>query len=169
MVEMKVTKGSLWDGEFDDQVKVVPVNLGWKKNGENVMGRGVAKQAMKRYPSLPDWYGWRCEGMASRGIVEIHRYYDLLMFPVKPLFKTAPWLSWQRSADLDLVEESAKLLAFMCRGERIALPLVGCGNGGLDPAQVLPVLFKHLVGDRFTLVLTPVDYGRWKQIIEGLM
>ncbi len=167
---MKLVKGSLWSAEFDGYLKVVPINLGWKSSGANVMGRGVAKQAAAKFPDLAMWFGQVCKDMASADIVKINRYSDLLMFPVKPLFKTAPHLSWQRDADFDLVERSARELASLLGSNQpIVLPLVGCGNGGLSPCDVLPMLFRLLRSDRFTLVLTPLDYGRWKQIIKGLM
>jgi len=35
----------------------------------------------------------------------------------------------------------------------VAVSMVGCGNGGLDMADVRPILDKHLSSDRFTLIL----------------
>ena len=158
---MRILRGSLWDVELDNCLRVIPVNLGWKTNGENVMGRGVAKQAAEKYPILPSWYGWRCEAMADTKLTRLYRYQNLLLFPVKPLFKTSPQLSWQRRADLTLVEESTKQLAnfFVGTGtNHVALPLVGCGNGGLPPLKVLPILQRYLKGDRFLLILTNTSY-----------
>ncbi len=167
---MKIARGSLWDVEFYGHLKVVPINLGWKSSGANVMGRGVARQAAAKFPDLAMWLGQVCKNMASADMVKINRYSNLLMFPVKPLFKNAPHLSWQGDADFDLVERSARELASLWGSNQpIVLPLVGCGNGGLSPKKVLPMLFKHLHKDRFTLVLTPSDYSRWERIIEGLM
>ncbi len=167
---MDVVKGSLWDVGFDGHLRVVPINLGWKSSGANVMGRGVARQAAARFPDLAMWLGRVCKDMASADIVKINRYSDLLMFLVKPLFENVPHLSWQRDADFDLVERSARELASLLGSNQpIVLPLVGCGNGGLSPCDVLPMLFRHLHSDRFTLVLTPRDYGRWKRTIKELM
>ena len=80
---------------------------------------------------------------------------DLILFPVKPLNPEKPWLSWQGMADPVLIEQSAIQLADWTkhRGERlIALPLVGCGNGGLGEEVVLPILHYHLSASRFILV-----------------
>ena len=166
---MRIVSGDIWSSRFDACLRVVPVNLGWKANGENVMGRGVAQQAAKRYPDLPIWYGRRCEFMARDGDTRLFRYCGLLLFPVKPLDAIAPHLSWRQSADLGLVEKSTRQLASIPMSKRVTLPLVGCGNGGLDPRDVLPVLAKYLTDDDFTLVLTPREYGRLRSLIHRVL
>lgn len=155
----------------DDYYKVVPTNLGWRKDGANVMGAGVAKQATERYPELAAKYGGICRAIEAgcsptvAGKVSdewkgglIARYQDLILLPVKPLNEEKPWLSWQQEARLDLVTESVRELAiwddagFLDR--HTVLPMVGCGNGKLPPTKVLPILF-HFLGERenFTLII----------------
>ena len=151
---MKVLRGSLWDPRLNNCVKVVPTNLGWKSNGENVMGRGVAKQATEKYQMLSSWYGWRCKAMADSELTRLYRYHDLVLFPVKPLDRLMPHMSWRQPASLELVEKSTIQLASFMGMDKVALPLVGCGNGRLDSRDVLPILQKHLKDDRFLLILT---------------
>lgn len=152
---MKIVIGNIWAHEFDDHLRVIPVNIGWKANGENVMGRGVARQAATRFPNLQAWYGWRCEAMAGNAC--LYRYYDLVLFPVKPLNKEKPYLSWQQPASLELIRASARQLASQYYTERVVLPLVGCGNGELDPVDVLPILDDILCAPGFVLVMRPQD------------
>ena len=155
---MKVLRGSLWDPRLNNCVKVVPTNLGWKSNGENVMGRGVAKQATEKYQMLSSWYGWRCKAMADNELTRLYRYRDLVLFPVKSLDRLMPHMSWRQPASLELVEKSTIQLASFMGVDKVALPLVGCGNGGLDPCDVLPILQEHLRDDRFLLILTNTSY-----------
>ena len=75
----------------------------------------------------------------------------MICFPVKPQASN-PALSWKQSAGLELIARSTLyLVEHTPPSADIWLPLVGCGNGGLDPADVLPVLDRYL-DDRFTLV-----------------
>lgn len=167
---MKIDIGDIWEY---NRFKVVPTNLGWRNDGHNVMGRGVAKQAAKKYPGLTKWYGKRCQEMAklnSNGPC-LQFYQDLILFPVKPLMLTVPHLSWQQKADLGLVRNSIIQLAEWHRlpgpsHNRVVLPLVGCGNGGLSPYDVLPIMFEYLANDDFTLVLTS---NSWEELISWLM
>jgi len=118
------------------------------------MGRGVAKQATEKYQMLSSWYGWRCKAMADNELTRLYRYRDLVLFPVKPLDRLMPHMSWRQPASLELVEKSTIQLASFMGMDKVALPLVGCGNGRLDSRDVLPILQKHLKDDRFLLILT---------------
>lgn len=145
---MKEATGNIWDWAAKGYLIVIPTNIGWtKREGYNVMGRGLAHQAAQRYPGLDAWYGHWCRSLgAATGLT---RYESLLLFPVKPL-RDPPWLSWQQRASLELIERSAEQLAQ--RIEPVVLPLVGCGNGGLKPEAVLPILQRWLTGGNFVLV-----------------
>lgn len=82
----------------------------------------------------------------------VHPIYPLILFPTKPLNEKAPHLSWQGPADLWLIEGSLMELSELPESGTIALPLVGCGAGGLQEKQVLPLLRHYLRDDRFMLV-----------------
>jgi hypothetical protein len=138
---------------------VIPTNIGWKANGENVMGRGVARLFASLYPQLPKEYGRICQKDGAKTTCVAISGFDtvVIMFPVKPLNAEAPWMSWKSGATLDLIERSAKDLAALepsLPGKNpIVVPAVGCGNGGLDLSDVKPILEKYLTSDRFILVL----------------
>ena len=141
--------GNIWDASADVAI-VIPTNVGWKHNGENVMGRGVARQAATRYWALAEGYGYWCKAEGDRLYERVEGDgRRLICFPVKPLALN-PSMSWQQPADLHLLERSAVALAALSH-RSVWLPLVGCGNGGLNPADVLPIL-ERLLDDRFTLV-----------------
>jgi len=168
---MRVLNLNIWDDRFDDHLRVIPINLGWRTDGCNVMGRGVARQAAERYPDLAAWLGERCRNMDRLGQtheqpydiwVPVHDEAKLLFFPTKPLDKIQPHLSWKQRADLALVAASLRALTSevmqtrlrSARLERcdVVMPLVGCGNGGLDIDDVVPLL-KTVTEKRFTLTL----------------
>jgi hypothetical protein len=137
--------------------RVIPTNLGWRKNGSNVMGRGLAAQAAARYPSLSQQYGEECRRLASQnedGLSPYHEY-QLIMFPVKPLVSAQPHMSWNQSASYGLIEANLQRLQEMLMlkdHSRIAVPLVGCGNGNLEPKRVKPLMYEAL-DDRFMLYI----------------
>lgn len=148
------TKGDLWDYHSKGWWVVVTTNIGWKSNGENVMGAGVAKQAATRFPELPLWYGELC--MKFREHIGICLYNEgrLIMLPTKPLDVRNPHLSWKGGSSLLLIEQQLPELYSVVQDEaikRVALSYPGCGNGGLDVAQVKPLLNKYL-NARFTVV-----------------
>jgi hypothetical protein len=137
------------------------------------MGRGLAKQAAKRFPELPAIYGKICRDTAysktpdgsfapmpfvawSRGSSLFGGDQPgLILFVVKPLNKDAPHLSWARPADLGAIEASCQCLVdWMVTMHKplVAIPLVGCGAGGLDSSTVMPVLERHF-GDFDNIVL----------------
>jgi len=153
---MVKVKGNIWELGRSPHWIVVPTNIGWTSEGKNVMGAGIALQAKRHYPMLPSWYGAFCKrfGAATQPCC----FSNLILFPVKPLDLGHPYLSWRQEASLELIERSAYNLAQAVRimervgGANIYVPLVGCGNGGRKPEEVLPILERHLTDERFVLV-----------------
>ncbi len=149
---MKTAKGNIWSWLDKGYLVTVPTNIGWTKRGHNVMGRGIAAQAKARFPELPGIYGEMCRHMVARG-PEVRFWGPLVLFPVKALNLETPHLSWQAPALPDLIEQSTIQLAEWTNpGERVAIPMVGCGNGGLQEEFVLTILEHYLDDDRFLLV-----------------
>ena len=180
--KVREAKGNIW--QFLPAPIVVPTNIGWKKDGTNVMGKGLARQAAERYPSLPLLLGAYCKERrfyATTWPVEVYSHVTgeiqlLLCFPAKPLTPGAPQFSWNGKASLALVKKSLATLVLLAstdkrliKEESIYLPLVGCGEGGLGEEIVLPLL-QEALSDRFVLVWhssagvkrpTPVPF-HWK-------
>ena len=161
---MRVRYGDIWE-RFPTEFVVVPANIGWRKTGANVMGRGMAKQAAERFPELPEWWGYYCRTMGADTPVMLHPQHRVIMFPTKPLDEEQPHLSWRQDSDLKLIWRSAAQLAAVVTMEGISLPMVGCGNGRLTPELVLPILRTFLSHDRFQLV---TDYQH-KPVVDGII
>jgi hypothetical protein len=146
---MKIIKGNIWDYWKQGHWIVIPTNGFIKKNGECVMGRGLALQAKDKFTHL------------SRKLAEnlkikhtCYQFYPerIFSFPVK--------YNWWEKADLKLIEKSAKSLStifswcgafYYCDKKTVYLPKVGCGNGNLNWNDVNPILDKYL-DERFIIV-----------------
>jgi hypothetical protein len=145
---MQIQKGDIWVlAKSGGGWVVIPTNTGWKHNGDNVMGRGLARQAADKFPSLPTWYGDRCQEL--NGCPVVLPYVEaLLMYPTKYNPETPPHLQWRNPSRLEVVKSSAVQLrqwATMALNHRlIYLPLVGCGNGQLGRGEVMPILEEYL-------------------------
>lgn len=156
---MKQESGDLWTWNHEGRWVVITTNIGWKKDGSNPMGAGVARAAAEKYPDLPAWYGNRCKKYGEKTAVAPYFKGRLFLFPTKPLDEEQPWLSWKNDSSLSLIRKSCQQLSMLVdildeRGyllTRIGLPLPGCGNGGLTPRQVLPII-TDLLDDRFVLL-----------------
>lgn len=149
-------RGDLWDYHKRKCWVVVTTNIGWKTDGTNVMGAGVAKEAARRFPALPSWYGYLCKKYKDDVGICLYNPGGLILLPTKKLNKAKPHLSWQADSDLDLIEQSLQQLVACVDDERIKQVVMGypgCGNGGLQRAQAKPLL-KQYLDNRF-IVLRP--------------
>jgi hypothetical protein len=151
--------GDIWIYYREGSWIVIATNIGWKKNGANPMGAGIAAKAADLYPELPGWYGARCKKYKANTAVCPFEPGRFFLFPTKSLDEQRPWLSWQAAASIHRIRRSAYQLAELAKilrsqnkvpGE-IILPMVGCGNGRLSPKDVVPVLRDYL-DDSFVLV-----------------
>lgn len=151
---MKQDIGNIWDYYDRGHWVVITTNIGWKKNGQNPMGAGIAKVAADMDPWLPEWYGKKCQKFGSETATLPYKRGRFILFPTKPLDEHQPWLSWQQMSSLQLIRRSTiqlSKLADILELKLVLLPMVGCENGGLRPAHVLPILRQYL-DDRFLLL-----------------
>lgn len=142
---MEVT-GDLWSYPAD--AMVIPTNGSVRKDGTAIMGAGVAKEAARRWPDLPDRLGQDIREEGVRVAVLLQDDVYVVAFPTK----ISPW----QKSRLDLIETGARDLAKLSsrrwtNWETVVLPRVGCGLGGLDWEDVKPVLSRYL-DDRFVAV-----------------
>ncbi len=151
---------NIWDFHPTSTV-VVTTNQGWNAKGQNVMGRGIAKEAKLKYPDLPREYGEFCRFAQENSGVKFFPNYNVICFPTKPLNKEFPYLSWKSNSSLDLIEASLSGLVTLVNlfekagvpFDKVCLPPPGCGNGNLNLYEVMPLLTKYLVSDIFCLCL----------------
>lgn len=140
--------GDLWT--YPAEFRCITTNGVVNARGELVMGKGIALEAKRRYPSLPKLLGAAVQKQGNIPVMFMDGSCNgIISFPTKH--------HWRNPSDLDLIAESAEALAYWSRHDWdvppvIALPRPGCGNGGLDwERQVRPVLVD-LLNDNFVVV-----------------
>jgi O-acetyl-ADP-ribose deacetylase (regulator of RNase III) len=135
-VSSKITfvKGNLLDSKAQTLVNTV--------NCVGVMGKGIAKDFKKKYPAMFKDYQQRCKNhQIELGKPYLYRMLDkqIVNFPTKG--------DWRNPSDLDQIKTGLKYLAEHAAAwgiTSLALPHLGCGNGGLNWEDVWPLVEKHL-------------------------
>jgi len=147
---MQIRTCDIWDLKETHAI-CIPTNLGWKNDGSNVMGRGLAKQAARRFRKLPKFIGNSYRQIQTKfhtGVSEISinqlapiistimNGTELIMIPSKKLVKP-PYLSWKQKSDARLISRALWHLREDILGDKFhrmffAVPLIGAGNGQLS-------------------------------------
>lgn len=114
-------------------------------NTVGVMGRGLALQFKRAFPSNFETYARACaDGRVQPGRIFVTSFGDdrwILNFPTKRHWRQPSRLEDIRSGLEDLVRTIAELGV-----ASVALPPLGCGHGGLDWRVVRPLIFEKLDG-----------------------
>jgi O-acetyl-ADP-ribose deacetylase (regulator of RNase III)/uncharacterized protein YwgA len=131
----KVLIGDIFESHAEALVNTV--------NCVGVMGKGVAAEFKKRFPAMFKDYESRCE----RGAVRLGQPYifrdpsgiSIVNFPTKD--------HWRSPSRLDDIERGLDYFVAHI-GEwgitSLALPPLGCGNGGLEWSEVGPLIYRKL-------------------------
>ena len=135
---MKFTQGNLLDARVDAVVNTV--------NTVGVMGKGIALMFKEKFPENYALYAAACE----RGKVQIGKMFVtpsmeldgprwIINFPTKKHWRNPTQLEWVREGleDLRRVIEAKRIRS-------VAIPPLGCGNGGLDWQEVRPLIESAL-------------------------
>lgn len=177
---MKEIKGDLFSQQCD--AICVTTNGIVKKNGEAVMGGGVALAAAKKFPFLPNRLGYFLTNFGNRvhvlhdnGVAQdvgpsLNYFFsgmeEDLVIPVTPYaivaFPTKH--DWRNDSDIKLIETSCKQLVQITTERawnRVCLTRPGCGLGGLEWSEVKPRIAK-LLDSRFQ-VISPTNH-EWLKI-----
>ena len=130
IVEVRV--GNLFDG--DD----LPA-LAQGCNTRGLMGAGIATQFAARWPEMKTTYVRRCkEGLFALGGVFVWRSPE-----GQVIFNLAVQKEPGRHAELSAISASVNTMLSICRRseiEKVGLPMIGAGIGGLDWHDVLGTL-----------------------------
>jgi len=129
----------------------VTTNSVVKRNGELVMGGGVAKQFALNYPTLPYKLGQKVKTYGNIPYLIKIKGDTIVSFPTKN--------NYQDPSDLDLIKTSAIKLASLAtkfRWTNVALPAPGIGLGKLKWKEVQPIL-ESILDDRFTILFYKKD------------
>lgn len=131
-------QGNLLDADVEALVNTV--------NTVGVMGKGIALMFKDRYPDLFKQYAAACARnelvtgkVLPQATGELSGPRWVVQFPTKAHWRSPSRLEWVEAGLLDLRE-------FLIREKirSIALPPLGCGNGGLDWSQVREVIQEAL-------------------------
>jgi O-acetyl-ADP-ribose deacetylase (regulator of RNase III) len=127
--------GNLFDTRAD--ILINPVNC------VGVMGNGIALEFKRRYPAMFDDYREAClRGNVRPG--ELHVWRTRLDWIVN-LPTKRNWIDPSRYEDVELGLDALWLyLRQFPYPSSVALPALGCGNGGLDWARVKPMVVDAL-------------------------
>ena len=151
--------GDLWDQEAD--IICITTNGFVKNNGQAVMGKGCAKEAVERIGGIKSMLGTliKKHGNCVSPIINMDYIDDegnshsrvLCSFPVKN--------NWWEDADLNIIARSARQLLVVVDAyqlENVVVPRPGCGAGNLKWEDVRPVLEEVWGGDSRIKV---IDFG----------
>lgn len=139
---MKTAVADLWKLHATGSVwVVVPTNGVTAPNGHAVMGKGVAKDAAARFRGLTRALGTQL--LLNGNHVYPFPEYRIFTFPTKN--------DWREPSSIELIRQSTEELSKLSFGLLVALPHVGCGEGGLNWNSVYPVL-SEILDDRFLAV-----------------
>ena len=122
--------------ESGAQTLVNPVNC------VGVMGKGIAREFKEREPAMFVAYKRICEKkqLAPGKLWLWHGTASLILnFPTKQHWRNRSKLEWIEAGLEEFVRHYRELGIV-----EISFPQLGCGNGGLQWAEVRPLMEKHL-------------------------
>jgi len=134
---LELVTGNLLEADTEALVNAV--------NTEGVMGKGIALQFKRQYPEMFEEYQRACkEGQVQPGRMHVYERREIfnryiINFPTKR--------HWRSPSSIEDIKVGLNALAEEIRQRHIksiALPALGCGNGGLDWSEVLPVIRSAL-------------------------
>jgi hypothetical protein len=149
--------GDFWTIPAD--LRCITTNGALRRNGNAIMGKGIALEARNRYHDLEAILG-----------SFINRYgnhvfllgYNLISFPTK--------YHWKQDSDIGLIKRSAQELVSLLKENkagRVLLTRPGCGSGNLKWPDVKVVIQDILSDNKF--VVAHQDYAQYqKNIMQWL-
>lgn len=133
---IRYQSGSLLDSPAQTLVNTV--------NCVGVMGKGIALEFKQRYPAMFNEYVRMCERhQVNPGVPYCYNGAgrQIINFPTKN--------HWKAKSRIEDIERGLIILRSHYRDwniESLAVPPLGCGNGGLNWSDVKP-LIEHYLGD----------------------
>ena len=133
---IKYTSGNLLDSEADILVNAI--------NCVGVMGKGIALEFKNRYPKMFESYKYLCK----KGEVKVGSLFvwkdphtkHIINFPTKQHWRNKSEIEWIDSG----LQVLRKSMLELFPDKSIAIPKLGCANGGLSWEDVKPLIETHL-------------------------
>ncbi|MGM3308122.1 type II toxin-antitoxin system antitoxin DNA ADP-ribosyl glycohydrolase DarG [Anabaena sp. WFMT] len=134
-------------------------------NCEGYMGKGIAYQFKLRFPENNKDYIKACRNKSLR-IGTIHYFWEkeklIINFPTKD--------KWRQKSQIDYIHQGLVELVKLIQSlniKSIAVPPLGCGNGGLNWTDIRPIVIDYLtpISDSVEiLIYEPSQYYAAKSI-----
>lgn len=137
---MKTDHGDVWS--YQAEWRIITTNGILNRNGHLVMGAGIAAQAKRYFPNLPEILGrWvKCKGNTPCFV----RDYKIISFPTKHHYRDR--------SPFPLIRQSATIIQEDPRVTTAVMPPPGCGLGGWRWNEIMPML-SEILDDRFTVLI----------------
>lgn len=155
---IRYAEGNLLDSDCECLVNTI--------NTEGVMGKGIALEFKKRYPAMFNKYREAC----LRGEIKAGDIWTWKEPGGKLIFNAATKGPWRWPSRYEFIESCLRNLAeeaWRCDEPRIALPPLGCGNGGLEWHRVHDMILRAHERD-FPQTLLLVIYAKDPTKIEPM-
>jgi O-acetyl-ADP-ribose deacetylase (regulator of RNase III) len=150
---LELVEGNLLEAQADALVNTV--------NTEGVMGKGIALQFSMKFPEMMEAYRRACKaGEVQPGRMQVYERQE--MFSPRYIINFPTKRHWRTPSRLEDIEAGLTALASEIRGlgiRSIAVPPLGCGNGGLNWSDVLPLIKAKLGGLPDVKVLVYPPHG----------
>lgn len=111
-------------------------------NCEGYMGKGIAYQFKLKFPENNREYVKACKTKSLK-IGTLHYFWEqeklIVNFPTKN--------KWREKSEIDYIRVGLSELVnliILSKIKSIAIPPLGCGNGGLNWADIKPVIIEYL-------------------------
>jgi hypothetical protein len=127
-----------------------------KRDGELVMGAGVAKVFRDRFIGLSGAAGecvWKNGNICQ--VVDMDIYIKSFPRPPIPVVAFPTKHHWKDPSDLELIKKSAHELMMLIDSydwKLVALPRPGCANGGLNWKEQVRPMLESILDDRVVIV-----------------
>lgn len=135
-MSINVLIGNLFESKAKTLVNTV--------NCVGIMGKGIAQEFKKRYPEMFEDYSDRC----TRGEVQLGKPYIFKsLYDDKAIINFPTKKHWRSVSRIEDIYNGLEYLATKYKDWRvtsIALPPLGCGNGGLEWDIVGPLMYREL-------------------------
>ena len=134
-----LTQGNLLDADVEAVVNTV--------NTKGIMGKGIALMFKERFPANFEAYARACKNEEVRigkmFVTESQELFGpkwIINFPTKTHWRVKTRLEWIEHGLRDLVRVVSEK-----KIRSLAVPPLGCGNGGLEWDDVRPLIYAALV------------------------